>query len=130
MAINIVALTGRIVRDPEVKKTNSGVSFANFSIAVERPYRSGEEKQTDFIDCVAWRHSADFFGKYFKKGDMIGVSGRLQVRMWETDDGQRRKSVEVVAENLSFVGGGKRNTDTKEEDNSFVALPDDGDLPF
>lgn len=130
MAINIVALTGRIVRDPEVKKTNSGVSFANFSIAVERPYRSGEEKQTDFIDCVAWRHSADFFGKYFKKGDMIGVSGRLQVRTWETDDGQRRKSVEVVAENLSFVGGGKRNTDTKEEDNSFDALPDDGDLPF
>lgn len=130
MAINIVALTGRIVRDPEVKKTNSGVSFSNFSIAVERPYRAGEEKQTDFIDCVAWRHSADFFGKYFKKGDMIGVSGRLQVRTWETDDGQRRKSVEVVAENLSFVGGGKRNADTKEEDNSFDALPDDGDLPF
>ena len=131
MAINIVACTGRLVRDPEVKKTQSGVSYASFCIAVDRQYRTGEEKQADFIDCVAWRSSADFLGKYFHRGDTVGVSGHLQVRQWETDDGQRRKNMEVVADNVSFVGGGKKTADTQEQKDGFELLPnEDGDLPF
>lgn len=119
MAINTVAITGRMVRDPEIRQTQSGVAVCSFAVAVDRAYKSGEERQADFIDCVAWRHSAEFLEKYFHKGDMIGVQGHLQTRNWETDDGQKRKSTEIVADSLSFVGG-KRNTEDNDSDRPYV----------
>lgn len=138
MAINVVALTGRLVRDPEVKKTQSGVSVCSFSVAVERSYKSGEERQTDFIDCVAWRSSADFLQKYFHKGDTIGISGRLQTRSWETQEGQKRKATEVVADSLSFVSSkrsesGGSGSSPAPSAGSFDPVDvdvDDDDLPF
>lgn len=119
MAINIVAITGRLTRSPEVRQTQSGVPVCSFTVAVDRAYKSGEEREADFIDCVAWRGSAEFLGKYFEKGDMIGVQGHLQTRNWETDDGQKRKSTEIVADSLSFVGG-KRNTEDNDSDRPYV----------
>ena len=82
MAINNVAITGRMTKKPEVKQTQSGVSVCNFCIAVDRPFKSGEDRQADFIDCVAWRASAEFIGNYFDKGVIIGIIGRLQTHNW------------------------------------------------
>ena len=136
MAINVVALTGRLVRDPEVKQTQSGVSVCSFAVAVERSYKSGEERQTDFIDCVAWRSSAEFLQKYFHKGDMIGISGHLQTRSWETQDGQKRKATEVVADSLSFVSskrsesGGGVSSPAPSAGSFDPVDVDDEDLPF
>mgnify|MGYP002623388786 CR=1 FL=1 len=130
MAINIVAITGRLVRDPEIRQTQSGVAVCSFSVAVDRAYKSGEERQADFVDCVAWRHSAEFLGKYFGKGDMIGITGHLQTRNWETDDGQKRKATEIVVDSLSFVGG-KRNAEAPAEKSQFAEITDADDaLPF
>jgi single-strand DNA-binding protein len=98
---NKVILIGRMCTDPELKYTPSGVAVANFRIAVDRPYKNAQgEKDTDFIDIVAWRQSAEFVNKYISKGRLIMVEGALQVRQWETPDGQKRRSAEVVAENL------------------------------
>ena len=132
MAINTVAITGRLVRDPEIRQTQSGVSVCSFAVAVDRAYKSGEERQADFIDCVAWRHSAEFLEKYFHKGDMIGVQGHLQTRNWETDDGQKRKTTEIVVDSLSFVGGKKSDhAEAPAENQEFTPVDDlDGDLPF
>lgn len=125
MAINSTVIVGRLTRDPEVKQTQSGISVCNFTLAVDRQYKSGDERLTDFIDCVAWRHTADFLGKYFSKGDPVGVTGHIQTRNWETDDGQKRKAVEVFADTLSFVGQ-KRNSSAE-----LVELnDDDAELPF
>lgn len=145
MAINTVAITGRLVRDPDMRYTQSGVPVCSFAVAVDRAYKSGEEREADFIDCTAWRHSADFLSKWFHKGDMIGVQGHLQTRNWETDDGQKRKATEIVVDSLSFVGG-KRNTEENESNRPYVgggrkandaemqtftpADDQDGDLPF
>jgi len=137
MSINIVAITGRLVRDPDMRTTTSGISVCSFSVAVDRPYKSGEERQADFVDCVAWRGSADFLVRYFRKCDMIGVQGHLQTRNFETKDGQKRKATEIVVDSLSFVGGKRTASPTEETQPSadaqaFVDLPDDdsGDLPF
>lgn len=135
MAINIAAVTGRLVRDPEVRQTQGGISVCSFTVAVDRAYKSGEERKADFFDCVAWRHSAEFLEKYFHKGDMIGISGHLQTRSWETDDGQKRKATEIVVDSLSFVESKrkespapeKKDFDPKDFDPVDV---DDGDLPF
>lgn len=131
MAINIAAITGRLVRDPEIRNTQSGVSVCSFTVAVDRAYKSGEEREADFIDCVAWRHSAEFLGKWFSKGDMIGVQGHLQTRNWETDDGQKRKATELVADSLSFVGGKKNDSESLTGKPEFGEAADVGeDLPF
>jgi len=136
MAINNVVIIGRLTKSPEVKQTGSGISFCNFTVAVERAYKSGEERQADFIDCVVWRNSADFLSKYFQKGDMIGVTGHLQTRNWETDDGQRRKTTEVVADSLSFVGSKKASSKSAEtagmteKDTLTELVADDDDIPF
>lgn len=131
MALNIIALTGRLVREPEVSKTQSGVSVCGFSIAVDRPYKRGEEKQADFFDCTAWRHNADFLKRYFHKGDMVGVSGHLQTRTWETEDGQKRRVVEVVADTVSFLTG-KKDSDATPVHGDFAPVDDAGagELPF
>lgn len=111
MAINTVLLTGRMVRDPELKTTQSGVSVCSFSVAVERPRRSGEEREVDFFDCVSWRGCAEFVSKYFRKGDPIGIDGRLQVRNWKDRDGNDRKSVEVLVKETHFLGGRRYDSD-------------------
>ena len=102
--LNHIDIMGRLTRDPELRRTASGISCVNFTIAVDRDYsgKDGGEKETDFIDCVAWRSTADFVSKYFTKGRMAVVSGRLQVRKWKNKDGENRYSTEVVAENVYF----------------------------
>ena len=102
--LNHIVLMGRLTRDPELRRTGSGTPVASFTLAVDRDFGSREngEKETDFIDIVAWRHTAEFVSKYFTKGRMAIVSGRLQIRSWNDKDGNKRRSAEVVAENVYF----------------------------
>lgn len=103
--LNRVILMGRMVADPELKTTNSGVSVCSFRIAVDRNYvKNGEQRQADFFDIVAWRSSAEFVCKHFTKGSLIAVDGQLQTRQYQTKDGSNRSTVEVVADNISFTG--------------------------
>lgn len=103
--INRVVLMGRLVADPELKTTASGISVTTFRIAVDRSYvKSGEERQADFFDIVAWRYTAEFICKYFRKGSLIAVDGSLQSRTYQAKDGTNRYIVEVVADNASFTG--------------------------
>ena len=102
--LNCAVLMGRLVADPELRTTTSGISVTSFRIAVDRSFvRQGEERQADFIDIVAWRNTAEFVCKYFQKGSPIIIEGSIQTRMWEDKAGQKRKSVEIVAENVEFV---------------------------
>ena len=103
--LNQVTLMGRLTADPELKQTNSGISVVSFSLAVDRSYtKQGEEKQTDFINIIAWRNTADFVAKYFTKGQLVAVSGRLQVRSWDdTQSGQKRYATDVVADEVFFA---------------------------
>lgn len=146
---NLVVLTGRLTADPELKTTQSGVSVTSFSIAVQRKYKSGEEAETDFINIQAWRSSAEFICKYFKKGNMIGIEGCIQTRRYQDRDGNNRTAFEVVANNVQFVES-KRSTNTDVEgpdplpqiqenlanagfssgNNSDFTVTDDDDLPF
>lgn len=101
--LNHIVLMGRLTRDPELRKTDSGVSVASFTLAVDRDFSSqGEKKEVDFLDIVAWRSTADFVGKYFTKGRMAVVSGRLQIRSWKDKEGNARRTAEVVADNVYF----------------------------
>ena len=111
--LNKIVIMGRLTRDPEMRQTGSGTPVTSFSLAVERDYsgRDGGEKQTDFIDVVAWRHTAEFVDKYFSKGDMAAVSGRLQIRDWTDKDGNKRRSAEVVADSVYFGGSKRREAD-------------------
>ena len=111
--LNHITIMGRLVRDPELRRTGSGVAVASFTVAVDRDFggRDGGEKETDFIDCVAWRQTGEFVSKYFTKGRMIVVSGRLQIRSWNDKDGNKRRTAEVVADNCYF-GDSKREGDS------------------
>ena len=101
--LNTVMLMGRLTKDPEIRRTDSGKSVASFSVAVDRDFApEGQEKETDFLDCVAWKGTADFIGKYFQKGSMIIVQGRLQKRSWTDKEGNKRYTVEVVANQVWF----------------------------
>ena len=110
--LNHIVIMGRLTRDPELRRTGSGVAVASFTVAVDRDFggRDGGEKETDFIDCVAWRQTGEFVSKYFTKGRMIVVSGRLQIRSWTDKDGNKRRTAEVVADNVDF-GDSKRDND-------------------
>ena len=110
--LNHITIMGRLTRDPELRRTGSGIAVASFTVAVDRDIvnRDGGERETDFIDCVAWRHTGEFVSKYFTKGSMIVVSGRLQIRNWTDKDGNKRRSAEVVADNCYF-GESKRNSE-------------------
>ena len=135
MAINNVVLTGRLSRDPEIKQTQSGVSVCNFCIAVDRQYKSGEEKICDFINCVAWRGTADFVSKWFHKGEGIGVTGSIQTRKWVTESGENRYATEVLCQQVSFLEGKKNAVEaaqTPAEPISDFAVIDNisEDLPF
>ena len=103
--INRVVLMGRLVADPELKTTNTGISVTSFRIAVDRSYvKAGEQRQADFFDIVAWRSSAEFVCRNFSKGSLIAIDGQLQSRQYQTKDGQNRTAIEVVADNVSFTG--------------------------
>ena len=110
--LNHITIMGRLTRDPELRRTGSGIAVASFTVAVDRDFggRDGGEKETDFIDCVAWRQTGEFVSKYFTKGRMIVVSGRLQIRSWTDKDGNKRRTAEVVADNVYF-GDSKRDSD-------------------
>ena len=143
--LNHIDIMGRLTRDPEMRRTNSGIAVASFTIAVDRDFtdKNSGEKETDFIDCTAWRNTAEFVSKYFTKGRMAVVSGRLQIRNYTDKEGNKRRTAEVVAENVYFG-------DSKREESSggnyggyntpaYPAAPaqdyaqiedDDGELPF
>ena len=108
--LNHIIIMGRLTRDPELRRTGSGVAVASFTVAVDRDFGKNEngERETDFIDCVAWRQTGEFVSKYFTKGRMAVVSGRLQIRNWNDKDGNKRRSAEVVADNVYF-GDSKRD---------------------
>ena len=153
--LNHITVMGRLTRDPELRTTQSGVSVASFTVACDRDFggRDGGERQTDFIDCVAWRSTGEFVSKYFHKGSMIVVSGRLQSRKWQDREGNNRTSWEINADNVYF-GESRRDSDSNRDSystyssgnshgydsgkssapapsNTFVELDDgDGELPF
>ena len=137
--LNHIVLQGRLTRDPELRQTQSGVDVASFTLAVDRDYadRATQQKATDFIDIVAWRSTAVFVHKHFAKGRMAVVSGRLQIRDWTDNNGNKHRNAEVVADNVYF-GDSKPQSDSREPENPPPVTPadftemgdDDGELPF
>ena len=124
--LNHITIMGRLTRDPELRRTGSGVAVASFSLAVDRDFspKDGGERETDFIDCVAWRQTGEFVSKYFTKGRMAVVSGRLQIRSWTDKEGNKRRTAEVVADNVYF-GDSKRDDQggSSYSGNSYGAAP-------
>ena len=119
--LNKIFIMGRLTRDPELRHTQSGTAVASFSLAVDRDFKEQDgSRATDFIDCVAWRSSAEFVDKYFSKGRMAVVEGRLQIRDWTDKDGNKRRNAEVVADNVYF-GDSK-----KEDDGGSASAPTQG----
>lgn len=127
MAINSCVLMGRLTRDPEKRYTADNTPVTSFSIAVNR-----DKDRSDFFDCTAWRKTADFVSTYFAKGDMICIRGRIQNRDWTDKNGNARRSMEIVADEVSFCGGKKDKPDQKEvyERANLAPVEDDGQLPF
>ena len=135
--LNKVILMGRLTRDPELKSTQSGVDVTTFTLAVDRSYaKAGTERETDFLDCVAWRGTAEFVFRYFKKGMQVAVTGRIQTRKWKDQNDQKRVSVEIVVDE-AFFADSKRDTAVdrteprgwQSQDVSFADLGDE-DVPF
>lgn len=150
--LNKIIIMGRLTRDPELRRTQSGTAVTSFSLAVDRDFKSqGGEKETDFIDVVAWRSTAEFVSKYFAKGRMAVVEGRLQIRDWTDNNGGKRRSAEVVADNVYFgdsrrdgagdtgytpsysapAGGGRKAAAPADGHSDFAEIgEEDGELPF
>ncbi len=135
--MNVVVLVGRLTDHPELKKTSSDISVTRFSIAVDRPGKSGEEKQTDFINLVAWRQTAEFITKYFTKGQRIGIEGSLRMNKFTDKDGNNRTTYEVVVDNAHFVESKKESgsepatvTQFPTNTQNFDEIGADDDLPF
>ena len=140
--LNKIILMGRLARDPELKRTTSGTAVTSFSLAVDRDFKSQSgEKETDFIDVVAWRSTAEFVSKYFTKGRMAVVEGRLQIRDWTDRDGGKRRSAEVVADNVYFADSKRSESNDNQRENfnalsgrlndDFVPISEEGgDIPF
>lgn len=155
--LNVAVLMGRFVADPELRHTPNGVSVTSFTVAVDRSYvRAGAERQTDFIDIVAWRSTAEFVCKYFRKGQLVAVQGSIQTRTYTDKQGTKRKAFEIVADNVHFAEpkrsgdglGGSSNQPVKPQENApahseqpapayssgdtgdFEEIPSDDDLPF
>lgn len=137
--LNKVFIMGRMVRDPELRHTQSGTAVASFTLAVERDFKDKTtgDRTTDFIDCVAWRGTAEFVSRFFSKGRMAVAVGSLQIRDWTDKEGNKRRTAEVIAENVYF-GDSKRDPLDKLADDAepvapageFAELDDDGELPF
>lgn len=150
--LNVVVLTGRLTVEPELRHTPNNVPVTSFNVAVGRSYaRQGEERQTDFIDVVAWRSTAEFVCRYFRKGQLIAIEGSIQTRSYQDKDGNKRKAFEVIANNIHFVeskkdsGSGTSNNDAIRQtqtvnnnneayisgtDDDFQEIQSDDDLPF
>lgn len=133
--INNVVLMGRITHDLELKSTANGVNVVSFTLAVERSYApQGEKRQADFVDCVAWRNTAEFITRYFSKGSMIAVTGAIQTRNYEDKNGNKRKAVEVVVDSASFCGEKNNNTapslSVSPPASDYEEIGNDDDLPF
>lgn len=131
--LNRVVLMGRLTETPECKQTANGVSVCSFTLAVERNFKSADgNRQTDFIDIVAWRSTAEFVARYFDKGMQVAVEGALQTRSYEDRQGNKRKVAEVVADQAYFAGSlrGGKNAPAQAGDFEDVTLTDDGELPF
>lgn len=122
--LNKAILMGRITADPELRHTQSNIPVTSFTLAVDRSF--GKEKQTDFLDIVAWRNTAEFVSKWFSKGMLVAVSGRMQTRIWEDKQGNKRKTTEVVADEVFFAEG-KRGQE-EEGSGAFAMLPPDEDF--
>ena len=145
--LNCAVIMGRLAADPELRTTGTGKNVTSFSVAVDRSYvRSGEERQTDWIDCVVWGQTAEFVTKYFRKGSMIAVQGHIQTRSYDDKNGNRRKAVELVADNVSFCGSRNEGSNPVEDNiraavqpapsystgdtDDFKEIPTEDDLPF
>lgn len=139
--LNHIVIMGRLVRDPELRRTGNGTAVTSFTVAVDRDFGKSEngEKETDFIECVAWRQTGEFVSKYFTKGRMAVVSGRLQIRSWTDKDGNKRRTAEVLVDNVYF--GDSKNSSTADNSNPTYSDPapasdfamldgDDTQLPF
>lgn len=130
--LNKCFLLGRLTKDPEIRRTNGGTAVTSFTLAVDRDFKSNGEKETDFIDVVAWRNTAEFVSKYFSKGRMAIVEGRLQIRDWTDKNGNKRRTAEVVADNVYFGDSKKENKEEPEYKQADFAeiSEEDGELPF
>lgn len=132
--LNLSMLIGRLTQDPELKTTPNGVSVTSFSIAVNRQYSKDKEQQTDFINIVAWRNTAEFIAKYFRKGSAIFIKGAIQTRSWTDNSGNKRYATEVVADEAQFVESKKAESDAPSAPYAggaqFEEMTDDQDLPF
>lgn len=138
--LNHIDLMGLLTRDPELRRTANGIAVTSFTVAVDRdfPNKESGEKETDFIDCVAWRQTGEFVSKYFTKGSMAVVTGRLTIRSWQDKDGNKRKSAEVVADSVYF-GSSKKESSSGTDQTQAASAPqqdfpvledDDAQLPF
>ncbi len=136
--LNHIAIMGRLTRDPELRRTASGIAVTSFTVAVDRDFgnRENGEKETDFIDCVAWRQTGEFVSKYFTKGRMAVVSGRLQIRGWTDKEGNKRRTAEIVADNVYFGDSKKEQSEGSgytgnAQAQEFAPIEGDDDkLPF
>ena len=145
--LNNAVIMGRLVAEPELRTTGSGISVTSITVAVDRKFtKQGEERQADFIDVIAWRQTAEFICKYFRKGSMMAIQGYIQTRMYEDKNGNKRKAVEIVADNVSFCGSKNDNAtppalsapqtnmsaniNVSGDDEDYQEIPDDDDLPF
>ena len=138
--LNHITIMGRLTRDPELRRTGTGTAVTSFTLAVDRDFsgKDGGEKEVDFIDCVAWRQTGEFVAKYFTKGRMAVASGRLQIRSWTDKDGNKRRTAEVIADNVYF-GDSKTDSGSSYGNYAAPAVPasdfammeeDDAQLPF
>lgn len=139
--MNVICLIGRLTREPELRYTTSNIPVCRFTIAVDRKYAGEGQQKTDFINCVAWRSTAEFVSKYFDKGVRIGVTGSLQINTWENEEGKKMYSAEVLVNSIDFADG-KKDVSTsaqptvkvnKSEDEPQFIVLDDGDwddIPF
>ena len=119
--LNHITIMGRLTRDPELRRTGTGIAVTSFTLAVDRDYKAKDaEKEVDFIDCVAWRQTGEFVGKYFTKGRMAVVSGKLQIRGWTDKDGNKRRTAEVIADNVYFGDSKSESGDSQPQNNGFV----------
>lgn len=129
--LNTITIMGRLTRDPELRRTNSGTAVASFTLAVDRDFKNGNgEKETDFIEVVAWKNTAEFVSKYFSKGKMAIVAGRLQTRNWQDKEGNKRKTTEVVADSVYFGDSKNGNSDNAPASDYAMLEDEDANLPF
>ena len=127
MSLNTITVMGRITKDIELRRTNNGTPVASFTVAVDRDFDKGK---TDFIECVAWKNTAEFAAKYFAKGRMAVVTGQLQMRDWEDKNGNKRKSAEIIVGSMYFADSKKESGYSALVAPEMAEIEDDGDLPF